>query len=396
MAKECPTAADTETISTLSAHSETRAVNVLQIANGYLGSKLYTHLFSALEKHGVENKVYVPVRYGMEIPSNMAKNVTVSPCFTQLDRLIFFSKQRKMLRDLLPLADGVDVIHSHTVFSGGYVARLLKKTYGIPYIVAVRNTDVNVFFKYMFHLRHLGVKIMQDAYRIVFLSSSYLEFVLASYVPPSLREQIRAKSIVIPNGIDDFFLKNTPEPGNKVSVPLELLYAGEINSNKNLELTVQAAKLLREQEMDVRLTVVGNILEEKYRKLLEDTSFVSYFPRCPKEEILQHLRESDIFVMPSHTETFGLVYAEAMSQGIPVLYTRGQGFDGQFPEGTVGYPVSDSDPVELAEKIRQVAENYSSLSANCLANVSRFDWHVIAEEYLSIYERAMNKRGYMP
>ena len=110
MAKECPMTADTETISTLSAHSETRAVNVLQIANGYLGSKLYTHLFSALEKHGVENKVYVPVRYGMEIPSNMAKNVTVSPCFTQLDRLIFFSKQRKMLRDLLPLADGVDVI----------------------------------------------------------------------------------------------------------------------------------------------------------------------------------------------------------------------------------------------------------------------------------------------
>ena len=62
MAKECPMTADTETISTLSAHSETRAVNVLQIANGYLGSKLYTHLFSALEKHGVENKVYV--QYG--------------------------------------------------------------------------------------------------------------------------------------------------------------------------------------------------------------------------------------------------------------------------------------------------------------------------------------------
>lgn len=202
--------------------------------------------------------------------------------------------------------------------------------------------------------------------------------------------------MVIPNGIDDFFLKNTPEPGNKVSVPLELLYAGEINSNKNLELTVQAAKLLREQGIEVRLTAVGDIQEEKYRGLLEDTSFVSYFPRCPKEEILQHLRESDIFVMPSHTETFGLVYAEAMSQGVPVLYTRGQGFDGQFPEGTVGYPVSDSDPVELAEKIRQVAENYSSLSANCLANVSRFDWHTIAKEYQHIYENAMKEKRLIP
>ena len=237
---------------------------------------------------------------------------------------------------------------------------------------------------------------MQDASCVIFLSPAYREHVLSTYVPASLQQCIREKSMVIPNGIDDFFLKNTPEPGNKVSVPLELLYAGEINSNKNLELTVQAAKLLREQGMEVRLTAVGDIQEEKYRGLLEDTSFVSYFPRCPKEEILQHLRESDIFVMPSHTETFGLVYAEAMSQGVPVLYTRGQGFDGQFPKGTVGYPVSDSDPVELAEKIRQVAENYSSLSANCLANVSRFDWHTIAKEYQHIYENAMKEKRLIP
>ena len=232
---------------------------------------------------------------------------------------------------------------------------------------------------------------MQDASCVIFLSPAYREHVLSTYVPTSLQQCIREKSRVIPNGIDDYFLNNLPEPRSGVSTPLSLLYAGDIDSNKNLELTMQAAKRLREQEMEVHLTVVGNILEEKYRKLLEDTSFVSYFPRCPKEDILQHLRKSDIFVMPSHAETFGLVYAEAMSQGVPVLYTRGQGFDGQFPDGTVGYSVSDIDPVELAEKIRQVAENYSSLSANCLANVSRFDWHTIAEEYRDIYESAMKK-----
>lgn len=40
--------------------------------------------------------------------------------------------------------------------------------------------------------------------------------------------------------------------------------------------------------------------------------------------------------MPSHKETFGLVYAEAMSQGLPIIYTKNQGFDGQFPDGYVG------------------------------------------------------------
>lgn len=42
--------------------------------------------------------------------------------------------------------------------------------------------------------------------------------------------------------------------------------------------------------------------------------------------------ESDIFVMVSHSETFGLVYIEALSQGLPILYTRGQGIDGTLKE----------------------------------------------------------------
>ncbi len=366
-------------------------LRVLQIANGYFQSDLYARMFEKMNHVGIVSEVYVPLANGSELPVGVSENIHISRNYSQLDRILFFKKQKHLTHDLLPYIKQDDVIHAHTLFSAGYAAWKLYQQCGIPYIVAVRNTDVNVFFKYMLHLRRIGVRVMQDASCVIFLSPAYREHVLSTYVPTSLQQCIREKSRVIPNGIDDYFLNNLPEPRSGVSTPLSLLYAGDIDSNKNLELTMQAAKRLREQEMEVHLTVVGNILEEKYRKLLEDTSFVSYFPRCPKEDILQHLRESDIFVMPSHAETFGLVYAEAMSQGVPVLYTRGQGFDGQFPDGTVGYSVSDIDPVELAEKIRQVAENYSSLSANCLANVSRFDWHTIAKEYRDIYESAMKK-----
>ena len=40
------------------------------------------------------------------------------------------------------------------------------------------------------------------------------------------------------------------------------------------------------------------------------------------------------FCLPSHAETFGLVYVEAMSQGLPIIY-EGQGFDKQFQDGEV-------------------------------------------------------------
>ncbi|MCM1113853.1 MAG: glycosyltransferase family 4 protein, partial [Muribaculum sp.] len=94
----------------------------------------------------------------------------------------------------------------------------------------------------------------------------------------------------------------------------------------------------------------------------------------------------DLFVMPSRTETFGLVYAEAISQGLPVLYTRGQGFDGQFTEGVVGYAVDADNPGEIAERIADAAEHLAELSGNGLRLAERFCWREICERYRDLYE----------
>ena len=98
------------------------------------------------------------------------------------------------------------------------------------------------------------------------------------------------------------------------------------------------------------------------------------------------MRQSDIFIMPSHTETFGLVYAEAMSQGLPVLYTKGQGFDGHFPDGTVGYAVNDHDPTDVAEKIKEAVAHYDVLARNAYESSIRFSWDTIADRYKGLYE----------
>ena len=56
--------------------------------------------------------------------------------------------------------------------------------------------------------------------------------------------------------------------------------------------------------------------------------------------------------MPSFPETFGLVYVEAMSQGLPIIYTKGQGIDGYFEDGKVGYPVNTKDSNDIVKKLR--------------------------------------------
>lgn len=364
-----------------------KGLRVLQIANGYLGSRLYQNLFSAMETAGIENAVYVPINRKEAEPLSSEKNVVVSKCFSDLDRLLFFSKQRNMLRDVEILFDleRLDAVHAHTVFSGGYTALQLRKRHGLPYLTAVRNTDVNVFFKRMPHLRSVGLRVLREAENIIFLSPAYREQLFSQYVPAALRKELEKKSLVIPNGISSLFLENPPPARAELPAVPRLIYVGEVSSNKNLELTVRAAELLRQRGLAVRLTVVGAVLEDKYRSILPKVD--EYHDRCPQEEVLGYLREADIFVMPSHTETFGLVYAEAMSQGLPVLYTRGQGFDGQFPDGTVGYAVSDQNPEELAQRIEQVISEYRRLSENCLRLVGKFDWGKIAEQYRGLYSR---------
>ena len=71
----------------------------------------------------------------------------------------------------------------------------LKRQYGIPYIVAVRNTDVNLFFKKMIHLRKLGINIMKEADKVIFLSNTYKDQVIEIY--SKLQDESIIKSVVI-------------------------------------------------------------------------------------------------------------------------------------------------------------------------------------------------------
>ena len=96
-------------------------------------------------------------------------------------------------------------------------------------------------------------------------------------------------------------------------------------------------------------------------------------------------RNNDIFILPSITETFGLVYAETISQGLPVIYTRNQGFDGQFKEGEIGYSVQYNSANEIIDKVKEITNDYINISNNCLVQVDRFCWDKITMKYLEIY-----------
>lgn len=365
---------------------DNKKAEILHICADYPYNKLYDLLISNLYE-GNPNRVYVP-SYHREIQA-IYPVTYLGRDFSKIDRLLYFRKQRIIVNDIEKrgLCENAGIIHAHTLFTSGYVAWKLSKKHNIPYIVAVRNADVNVFFRYMIHLRNLGMSILLDAKEVVFISPVYKKYVLEKLVPTKYREQIKAKSKVIPNGINDFFLENEYSRPNRNPNDrhIRLLYVGEVNANKNVLTTLKTCEILENKGYEPTLTIVGRISDPKFESVRENR-FVTYYPQSPKEELINHYRQNDIFVMPSFNETFGLVYIESLSQGMPIIYSKGQGVDGYFKEGLVGYHVESTDALDIVHAIERIIADYNSISSRCNNAASTFSWSRISSVYNEIYK----------
>lgn len=370
-------------------------MNVLHINCNYMSTALHQTMIEHLNMQGVNSKIFAPIYSEGRSVIQPNKNVIVSKCFKKIDRYVFYLKQSKIRKSLEKniKVENFDCIHAYTLFTDGNTAYELSKKYKIPYVVAIRDTDVNDFFKIRIFLRKRGIEILKNASAIFFLSEAYRKSVLEKYIPRDIKECIQAKSYIIPNGIDDFWFENLyVERNNRQRIcnmakqKLKVAYVGAVSKRKNISTTIKALQLLQKDGWQIEYTVAGAKQNNKEFSSMQKFTGTKYLGKIKKEEVINCYRENDIFVMPSKTETFGLVYAEAMSQGVPVIYTKGQGFDGQFEEGVVGHSVNAFDEIQIADAIQKIACNYQNMSQNCIAGVNRFKWDAICEKYVAVYK----------
>ena len=368
-------------------------MKILNINSYYFSSSVHRQLQLALRSDKEIDAIsYVPLARGYvarpECQYKPEQSVVVKECYNERDRYIFHIKHWKIYKDVILTLNvpSYDLIHAHSLFSNGYIAMKLKEKFGIPFVVAVRDTDVNTFFRRMPHLRRMGRAILQAASKVVFLSEPYRDHLVENYVEEQYKEVISSKSVVIPSGIADFWFSNKGEAKTLESKKgIKVLLVGRISKRKNIPKILEALNILKKRGYEIRFTAVGQIDDKDIHQAILNEDFAEYVAPVQKEQLLNIYRQHDIFVMPSITETFGLVYPEAMSQGLPVIYTRGQGFDGQFPEGAVGYSVNCFDYNQIANKILDIVKNYDALSTRCLFLCKKFDWDIIAKTYKAVY-----------
>ena len=367
-------------------------MRILHINSYYASSKFYKDLFDEEINRGIELKVYIPVENSFKNNDfDYGEYALISRSYFKWERAFFHLKHYKILDDVRKryVLSEFDLCHAHSWFSNGYIAYKLKKIYGLPYVVAIRNTDVNIFFKYMIHLRRVGKKILKNAERVIFISPKYKEFVLNNLLDDKTKRIIIDKVVVLPNGINSFWIKNKFYKEKNYTKKLKILYIGNIDENKNLITTCQAIELLKYDGFEIVYTVVGKINDKKIFNILEGKEYFNYLGILNKEELINIYRDNDIFIMPSRKETFGLVYAEAMSQDLPVIYSKNQGFDGWFLDGLIGFAVDCNNYYDIYAKVKNILK----ISVHPVNFVDRFRWEDISAEYINIYRKIIGDKN---
>jgi glycosyltransferase involved in cell wall biosynthesis len=368
-------------------------MKILQIASDYYDTTVYNDLFNELESR-LDLKIVVPLtmdkRQSIEaktFPSN------VSPIFCGMPRAfgiqINSSKHARYITRNQYL-HGVSLVHAHYVLIDGSIALKLHRKTGVPYVVSVRATCImNFERKIALHNYINSLNVLKNAKAIFFQTSNALNNLL-SKIPKSYRDEVIKKSIISPNGINKFWHENK-NAKSKIFNEGEfiLLTVASIEHNKNLLATAKAIENLNSRGLTIKYNVAGKIIDQVILVNLMQNSYFKYLGVLDKFELLTAYRQADICIMVSFNETFGLVYAEAMSQGLPVIYSKGQGFDGQFEEGVVGFHADSSSVQDIEEAIMKIANSYKVLANNTLECVDKFNWERIVELYFTRYSEVL-------
>lgn len=369
-------------------------MKILHICSNF--DKFFLNFMQTQIQNNINIKVFYFRAKERGFPEVKAPYLDIRLNYSQWDRAFFLKKQKKVWKDFLNIYElqNFDILHAHTLFSNGYIAYKAKKKFGKPYIVAVRSVDINTFFKYRPYLRVLGKNILKEAETIVFLSPIAKDEFYRKYFSNSEREILEEKTVILPNGIDQYYFNNKYSVKRNIrdKSNINIITVGFVSKRKNQINVAKAINTLNiKSDLNLSYTVIGEVLDKKIQSKLQKYEFVEYVPFLSKEELVKKYRESDLFVLASHAETFGLTYAEALSQGLPIIYTEKQGFDGQFEDGYIGYKVKSNNVSDIAYKIQMLINDADVLADNTIKAVEKFKWNNIIKSYIDIYQAIIKR-----
>ncbi|MCR4708553.1 MAG: glycosyltransferase [Clostridiales bacterium] len=232
-----------------------------------------------------------------------------------------------------------DVVHAHMLPRDGHAGLIVSRALGVPLVLTVHGTDVLHYFILGEKPWNRNVKIAREADALLAVSSLLMERV-APYRPSGFR-------MVVPNGVD---LSLIPE--DTENIPRKILSVGTLKARKCMDRTLEAFSRIAGDFPDATLTIVGvGPMEGQLRGRISELGLsdrVTLTGGLPHEEVLRLMAKSDVFVLPSWGEGYGIVYIEAMAAGMIAVGAEDEGIRDTIKDGENGFlvPAGDADAVE--------------------------------------------------
>ena len=356
-------------------------MNILHFCSYFCGSKVYENLFLSLKKISINSDVYIPIKKGVYYEEQ--ENHFFVSSLSTYTRVLYFYKLFLIYNLIYKYSSKFkknDLVHAHTLYSDGVAAYIYAKKNQLDLIVTIRTTDVGFGFKYYIHYKWLARKALAYAKKVVFVAPAH-----KTKFQRYFGHAFDSKLVVIPNGVDKYYLNNTVLSRRNNIRHNIALYVGAINKNKNIQASITAFFNISTNSND-KFKIVGGTYKEYVDTYGELPHYlkgrVIFLGKLPKELVLEEMRTSTLFIMVSHNETFGLVYIEAISQCLPLVYTEGQGIDGYFENGEFGYCSSSNNIDSISEAILKTITNFPDGLVFAEENpIKRFSWESIANIY---------------
>lgn len=272
-----------------------------------------------------------------------------------------------------------DVIHAH-FYSIAAIASVLKKRFAVPFVITEHSSKLNINIK---NISELDIKLARKAYqnadKVIAVSNALAE---------NLKNNFNVDAEVIHNIVDvSHFKYVNREPKDTFT----FISVGNLISIKGFDLLIEAFVTAFKNDKSVFLKIVGagpemNNLQNLVNKY-DMNENILLLNEVGRDKLKDIYPEGDAFVLASSSETFGVVFIEAMATGMPVIATDCGG-PSDFVNEQNGYliPVNDKQSlVDALMNMRNNAYSFNSLEISEMC-VKKFSPESIASALTKLYE----------
>ncbi len=303
-------------------------------------------------------------------------NFPLGPIFPDLKLLIQREAFAIILKKIIKKYKKPDLVHVHFGETAMAISPICVKE-NIPYVITEHSSALNLESSESKYIKKLR-KVYVQSKAIVAVSSS---------LSKRIEELLGIDTIVIPNIVDfsTFNICNERHDGFKI------VTAGYLNYGKGFDITIRALKQMIDQGFDSHLVIMGDGAErtnlEQMALSLGLKDCVTFWGKYTRKEFNEVLGDSDVFVLASRGETFGVVYTEAISTGTPVVATRCGGPE-EFVNDRNGILVDIEDVQGIADGLKAIFEHKYNYDKELMRDevLNRFSSREVSERLTKVFE----------